>query len=83
MTRDDIIAMAREAGSIDSEEVIETVWSAFSAAEREACAQVMRQALDALENHTAIKHPQQISYRDDAIAALRAALSICARESNE
>ena len=32
------------------------------------------QALDALENHTAIKHPQQISYRDDAIAALRAAI---------
>ena len=36
----DIIRMAREAGSIDSEEVIETVWRAFSAAEREACAKV-------------------------------------------
>jgi hypothetical protein len=34
MTRDDIIRMAREAGSIDSEEVIETVYSAFGAAER-------------------------------------------------
>jgi hypothetical protein len=31
-------------------------------------------ALDALENHTAIKHPQQRSYRDEAIEALRAAL---------
>ena len=40
MTQDDIIRMAREAGSIDSEEVIETVWRAFSAAEREACAKV-------------------------------------------
>ena len=37
---DDIVRMAREAGSIDSEEVIETVWRAFSAAEREACAKV-------------------------------------------
>ena len=32
---------------------------------------IMRQALDALENHTAIKHPQQIYYRDSAITALR------------
>lgn len=40
MTRDDIIRWAREAGSIDFEEVIETVWNAFSAAEREACAQI-------------------------------------------
>ena len=32
-------------------------------------------ALDALENHTAIKHPQQIQYRDDAIEALRQALT--------
>ena len=45
MTRDDIIAMAREAGSIDSEEGIETVWNAFSAAEREACAQVAEKML--------------------------------------
>ncbi len=36
MNRDDIIRMAREAGSIDSEEVIENVWNAFSAAQREA-----------------------------------------------
>ena len=40
MTRDDIIRMAREAGSIDSEDVIETVYAAFAAAEREACAKV-------------------------------------------
>ena len=31
-------------------------------------------ALDALENHAAIKHPQQIHYRDAAIEALRDAL---------
>jgi hypothetical protein len=35
----------------------------------------MEMALEALENHTAIKHPQQRGYRDDAIAALRAALA--------
>jgi hypothetical protein len=35
---------------------------------------VMRQALEALENHTAIKHPQQRSYRDAAIDALRQAI---------
>lgn len=40
MTRDDIIRMAREAGSIDSEEVIATVWAAFTTAEREECAKV-------------------------------------------
>ena len=34
MNRDDIIRMAREAGSIDSEEVIETVFAAFAAVER-------------------------------------------------
>ena len=31
-------------------------------------------ALDALENHTAIKHPQQAHYRDSAIEALREVL---------
>ena len=41
MTKDDIIRMAREAGSIDSEDVIETVYAAFAAAEREACAKVV------------------------------------------
>lgn len=40
MNRDDIIRIARDSGSIDSEEVIETVWNAFSAAERESCAQL-------------------------------------------
>ena len=36
--------------------------------------QAAQQALDALENHTAIKHPQQIHYRDAAIESLRTAL---------
>ena len=40
MNRDDVIRMAREAGSIDSEDVIETVYAAFAAAEREACAKL-------------------------------------------
>ena len=35
MTQDEIIEMAREAGSIDSENVILTVYNAFSSAERE------------------------------------------------
>ena len=33
--------------------------------------ELMQMALDVLENHTAIKHPQQIAYRDGAIKALR------------
>ena len=37
--------------------------------------QAMEQALEALEHHTAIKHPQQRHYRDAAIEALRAALA--------
>ena len=36
--------------------------------------EAMTLALDALENHSAIKHPQQRHYRDAAIDALRAAL---------
>ena len=36
--------------------------------------EAMELALDALENHTAIKHPQQMHYRDTAIEALRKAL---------
>ena len=32
-------------------------------------------ALDALENHTEIKHPQQIHYRDAAITAIKEALA--------
>jgi len=34
MTKDDILRLAREAGSIDSDEVIETVHAAFAAADR-------------------------------------------------
>jgi hypothetical protein len=34
-----------------------------------------QQALEALEIHSAIKHPQQRHYRDSAIEALRAALA--------
>lgn len=37
--------------------------------------QAAEMALNALENHTAIKHPQQIHYRDAAIEALRTALA--------
>jgi hypothetical protein len=40
MKQDDIIRMAREAGSIDSDDVIKTVYAAFAKAEREACAKV-------------------------------------------
>ena len=36
--------------------------------------QAAQMALEALEHHSAIKHPQQIHYRDTAIAALKAAL---------
>jgi hypothetical protein len=36
---------------------------------------LLRQALDVLENHTAIKHPQQIYYRDNAITAIKERLA--------
>ena len=35
MTKDEIIEMARQAGSIDSEDVILTVYNAFTSVERE------------------------------------------------
>jgi predicted esterase YcpF (UPF0227 family) len=37
--------------------------------------EALRMALEALENHTAIKHPQQIHYRDKAITAIKEALA--------
>ena len=40
MTQDEIIEMAKQAGSIDSEDVILTVYNAFTSVEREACAKV-------------------------------------------
>ena len=40
MTNDEIIELARQAGSIDSEDVILTVYNAFTSKEREACAKV-------------------------------------------
>lgn len=43
MNEEDVILMAREAGSIDSEDVIKTVYAAFAAAEREACAVIAEQ----------------------------------------
>jgi hypothetical protein len=36
--------------------------------------EAMKQALDALENHTAIKHPQQMHYWESAVDALRQAI---------
>jgi hypothetical protein len=37
--------------------------------------EAMKIMLDALENHTAIKHPQQVYYRDKAIEAGRQAIA--------
>ena len=37
--------------------------------------EALKLALEALENHTAIKHPQQIYYRDKAITAIKEALA--------
>ena len=37
--------------------------------------EALKLALEALENHTAIKHPQQIHYRDKAITAIKEALA--------
>jgi hypothetical protein len=45
MTHDEIIEMARQAGSIDSEDVILTIYNAFASAEREACAKVCEKTI--------------------------------------
>lgn len=37
--------------------------------------EVLKQLVDALENHSAIKHPQQIHYRDAAIQAGKQAIA--------
>jgi hypothetical protein len=37
--------------------------------------EVLKQLVDALENHSAIKHPQQIHYRDEAIEAGKQAIA--------
>ena len=72
MSKDDIIRMARGAGSIDSDDVIQTVYAAFAAAEREACAQecdkIERRKWDILMNGGAMS---AIGARDCA-AAIRA-----------
>ena len=39
--------------------------------------EALKLALDVLENHTAIKHPQQRGYRDEAIEAIKEALGTC------
>jgi len=46
MTQDEVIEMARQAGSIDSEDVILTIYNAFASAEREACAKVCDELQD-------------------------------------
>ena len=51
MTKDEIIDMAREAGSIDSEDVILTIYNAFASAEREACADLLEFGYIDEENH--------------------------------
>jgi hypothetical protein len=37
--------------------------------------EVLKKLVDALENHSAIKHPQQIHYRDEAIEAGKKAIA--------
>jgi aminoglycoside phosphotransferase len=37
--------------------------------------EVLKQLVNALENHSAIKHPQQIHYRDEAIQAGKQAIA--------
>ncbi len=37
--------------------------------------EVLKQLVDALENHSAIKHPQQIHYRDEAVQSGKQAIA--------
>ena len=68
MNRDDIIRMAQEAGSIDSEDVIETVWNAFTHAERDRTARLvqdMQSELQTLRDRIARQKPVLWVYRDN------------------
>ena len=70
MNREDIIRMAREAGSIDSEDVIETVYAAFAAAEREACAKLADERL--MDTSALLSMPPKSSAAWSIAAAIRA-----------
>ena len=68
MNRDDIIRMAREAGSIDSEDVIETVWNAFTHAERDSTSRLvedMQSELQTLRDRLAKQKVRIWVYRDN------------------
>lgn len=66
MTQDEIIEMARQAGSIDYEDVILTVYNAFASAEREACAKVCEPQEAHDDPLTAWKIAQAIRARGEA-----------------
>jgi hypothetical protein len=70
MTREDIIRMAREAGSIDSEDVIETVYAAFSAAERKACVKILEAYQIPIGNSSAGELAAEWTY--EALDSIRA-----------
>ena len=80
MDRNEIIRMAREAGSIDSEEVIETVFAAFAAAEREAKNELLAALQDLLmdtqhsehscgDKNCPVAHAKAVAIKYDAILA--------------
>lgn len=76
MTRDEIICMARDAGSIDSEEVIDTVWNAFSAVEREECAKVCEIEAKAFEQLASGSHDGQYDWKADGAMDCAAAIRV-------
>jgi hypothetical protein len=68
----DIIRMAREAGSIDSEDVIETVYVAFAAAERE------RLKWDGIHScHSECDRPACVNLRKAVEAEREACAKVC------
>jgi len=69
MTQDEIIEMARQAGSIDSEDVILTIYNAFASAEREACAKVADKISD---KYGWTYFGNEVDTADEIAAAIRA-----------
>lgn len=61
MNRDDIIRMAREAGSIDSEDVIETVFTAFAAAEADRIANESKHIIKRAEARGAAAEREKVA----------------------
>ena len=71
MTRDDIIRMAREAGIVETGEAIWKMCELVAAAEREACAKVCEEKIDAEYATGKVDH-NEMAWTQSCAIAIRA-----------